>query len=151
MAPPSAHSATLLRPPGGVLGRWGGLSLLILSGCATTGDLERVQASVADVRRAVDDAVACFEAGDVDATGALLEVQAEAARAEMIATQAARDASERGWTAFERIVGAVVALGGLGLTGYTTYRATNAVRDRRRVARNEPVGPVRRVRKIGAV
>lgn len=117
-----------------------------MAGCATTGDLARVESGVADVRQAVDEAVACFAEGDVAAQAALQRIQAEAEQAERVAAQVARDASERGWTAFDRIVGAVIALGGLGLTGYTTYRATNAVRDRRRQDRNEPVGRVRKIK-----
>lgn len=146
MALPGRLAAALILPGRFPVG-WGGLFLVAaLASCATTGDLARVESSVADVRRAVDVAVSSFEAGELDALAALQSVQAEADRAERVAARAAADASERGWTAFDRIVGALVALGGMGMTGYATYRATNAVRDRRRKDRNEPVGRVRKVK-----
>lgn len=123
------------------------LLALALSSCvATTADLERIHlrmeasearigAQVDAVRESLDSECANVEA----AREALDTVQAELAQTEADTARLAREASERAWTAFDRVVAAVIGLGGLGLTGYGAYKATNVKRDAARRRRSERV------------
>lgn len=105
------------------------LAVGLCMGCATTGDLGRVHAQIAQVQRTVDEAVAQH--------AELQAVKADVDAAEAVAAQAAHDAQERGWTLAERIVGMTGALLALGGTGYGTFVAINAKRDGWRRRRGE--------------
>lgn len=131
MAPPFSHSAMPLRLPGGVLGRLGGLSLLLLAGCATAGDLARVHARIESVEVA-------FESGDCAA------VQEALSATKQEVAVIAREVDERSgvWSRFAL----EIILAAVGVAVPSAVGATNIVRNRARVKRGEPVGKVRRVK-----
>ena len=99
--------------------------------CVTAGEMDGLRAQVREVREVVNEGLL-----DCERLGLL---EGELARTEEQTAALAQEARERGWSTFDRVVGVVLGVAGLGLTGYGSYKATNMHRDRVRALRGEPV------------
>lgn len=108
-------------------------ALLCASCVATTGDLGRIHARIAEVEVALD-------AGDCD------EIRSALADTRATVDEVKRDVEERPglWSRFAL----EIILAAVGVAVPSAVGATNLVRNRARVKRGEPVGKVRKI-KVG--